>query len=146
MWGATYISYHKKHPLQNRTNVQIKGRGGQRPFEQCSKKLHFFETKASLSLVMLWRWGQVFFVRFTLFHDSAFKLITFILTVNFAITAGFKADTVSVVACVLVKTARAEAHPLDFSPSREAAEVISDKFSNKSLSDFVFIFSTKQQL
>ena len=38
----------KKHPLQNRTNVQIKG-GGQRPFEQCSKKLHFFETKASLT-------------------------------------------------------------------------------------------------
>ena len=39
----------KKHPLQNRTNVQIKGgRGGQRPFEQCSKKLHFFETMASL--------------------------------------------------------------------------------------------------
>ena len=25
----------KKHPLQNRTNVQIKGGGGQRPFEQC---------------------------------------------------------------------------------------------------------------
>ena len=39
----------KKHPLQNRTNVQIKGGGGQRPFEQCSKKLHFFESKASLS-------------------------------------------------------------------------------------------------
>ena len=38
----------KKHPLQNRTNVQIKGGGGQRPFEQCSKKLHFFERKASL--------------------------------------------------------------------------------------------------
>ena len=38
----------KKHPLQNRTNVQIKGGGGQRPFEQCSKKLHFFETMASL--------------------------------------------------------------------------------------------------
>ena len=35
MWGATYISYHiittifnaQKHPLQNRTNVQIKGGG-----------------------------------------------------------------------------------------------------------------------
>ena len=38
----------KKHPLENRTNVQIKG-GGQRPFEQCSKKLHFFEMSASLS-------------------------------------------------------------------------------------------------
>ena len=38
----------KKHPLQNRTNVQIKGGGGQRPFEQCSKKLHFFERSASL--------------------------------------------------------------------------------------------------
>merc|ERR1712209_128987 len=44
----------KKHPLQNRTNVQIKGGGGQRPFEQCSKKLHFFERKASLSLAHLW--------------------------------------------------------------------------------------------
>ena len=41
----------KKHPLQNRTNVQIKGGGGQRPFEQCSKKLHFFEKMASLSVV-----------------------------------------------------------------------------------------------
>ena len=38
----------KKHPLQNRTNVQIKGGGGQRPFEQCSKKLHFSERRASL--------------------------------------------------------------------------------------------------
>ena len=38
----------KKHSLQNRTNVQIKG-GGQRPFEQCSKKLHFFERMASLT-------------------------------------------------------------------------------------------------
>ena len=42
----------KKHPLQNRTNVQIKGGGGQRPFEQCSKKLHFFETGASLNVVL----------------------------------------------------------------------------------------------
>ena len=40
----------KKHPLQNRTNVQIKGEGGQRPFEQCSKKLHFSYRGASLSL------------------------------------------------------------------------------------------------
>ena len=40
----------KKHPPQNRTNVQIKGGGGQRPFEQCSKKLHFFERGASLIL------------------------------------------------------------------------------------------------
>ena len=40
----------KKYPPQNRTNDQIKGggRGGQRPFEQCSKKLHFFERGASL--------------------------------------------------------------------------------------------------
>ena len=30
----------KKHPLQNRTNVQTKGGGGQRPFEQCSLFLH----------------------------------------------------------------------------------------------------------
>ena len=43
----------KKHPLQNRTNVQIKGGGGQRPFDQCSKKLHFFEMSASLSLGLL---------------------------------------------------------------------------------------------
>ena len=41
----------KKHPLQNRTNVQIKGGGGQRPFEQCSKKLHFFEMGASLTSI-----------------------------------------------------------------------------------------------
>ena len=38
----------KKHPLQNRTNVQIKGGGGQRAFEQCSKKLHFSLAMASL--------------------------------------------------------------------------------------------------
>ena len=38
----------KKHPLQNRTNVQIKGGGGQSPFEQSSKKLHFSERRASL--------------------------------------------------------------------------------------------------
>ena len=38
----------KKHPLQNRTNVQIKGGGGQRPFEQFSKKLHFSYRGASL--------------------------------------------------------------------------------------------------
>ena len=59
MWGAQKRSKtrlkntpcknaFKKHPLQNRTNVQIKGGGGQRPFEQCSKKLHFFERMASL--------------------------------------------------------------------------------------------------
>ena len=40
-------SAFKKYPLQNRTNVQIKG-GGQRPFEQCSKKLHFSYGSASL--------------------------------------------------------------------------------------------------
>ena len=49
----------KKHPLQNRTNVQIKGGGGQRPFEQCSKKLHFFETKASLRVHFTKGVGQV---------------------------------------------------------------------------------------
>ena len=37
-----------KHSLQNRTNVQIKGGGCQRPFEQCSKKLHFSYPMASL--------------------------------------------------------------------------------------------------
>ena len=45
-----FKNYVGKHPLQNRTNVQIKGGGGQRPFEQCSKKLHFFERGASLRL------------------------------------------------------------------------------------------------
>ena len=39
--------------MQNRTNVQIKGGGGQRPFEQCSKKLHFSLMMASL-IAMLW--------------------------------------------------------------------------------------------
>ena len=42
----------KKHPPQNRTNVQIKGGGGQRPFEQCSKKLHFSYGSASLSITV----------------------------------------------------------------------------------------------
>ena len=79
-----------------------------------------------LCIIMLRRWGQMLFVCFGFLQNFAFKLITFIFTVNFAITAGLKADTASVVAGVLVKTARAEAHPLDFSPSREAAEVISD--------------------
>ena len=32
----------KKHPLQNRTNVQIKGGGGQRPFETMFKKTSLF--------------------------------------------------------------------------------------------------------
>ena len=66
----------------------------------------------------------MFFVRFTFFHNFAFKLITFILTVNLAITAGHKTDTESVIAGVLVKTAGAEAHPLDFSSTRESARVI----------------------
>ena len=43
----------KKHPLQNRTNVQIKGGGGQRPFEQCSKKLHFSLAMASLTATLI---------------------------------------------------------------------------------------------
>ena len=42
----------KKYPPQNRTNVQIKGGGGgQRPFEQCSKKHHFSPAMASLSSI-----------------------------------------------------------------------------------------------
>ena len=41
-----------KNTLQNRTNVQIKGGGGQRPFEQRSKKLHFFERGASLTFIL----------------------------------------------------------------------------------------------
>ena len=66
----------------------------------------------------------MFLVGFTLLHDSAFKLIAFVLTVNFSITAGHKTDTASVVAGVLLKSARAQTYPLDFSPTREAAEVI----------------------
>ena len=59
--GILYQNYIKKHPLQNRTNVQIKGGGLQRPFEQCSKKLHFSERMASLMrikrvvIVMMWK-------------------------------------------------------------------------------------------
>ena len=64
------------------------------------------------------------FVRFILLHDSAFKLITFILAVNLAIAAGQETDTESVVAGVLVKRASAEAYPLYFSPTRVAVEVI----------------------
>ena len=44
----------KKPPPQNRTNVQIKGGGGQRPFEQCSKRLHFSYAMASLTPSRLW--------------------------------------------------------------------------------------------
>ena len=50
----------KKHPPQNRTNVQIKGGGGERPFEQCSKKLHFFERMASLSSILKSQDANVF--------------------------------------------------------------------------------------
>ena len=64
------------------------------------------------------------FVRFTLLHDSAFKLVAFIFTVDFTITAGHKTNTASVVAGVLVKGASAEAYSLDFSSTREAAKVI----------------------
>ena len=73
---------------------------------------------------MLWRWWQVLFVSFTLFHNFAFKLVTFILTVNLAITAGQKTDTESIIAGVLFKTVGAEAHPLDFGSTRESAKVI----------------------
>ena len=35
-------NFHSLHPLQNTTNVQTKGgKGGQRPFEQCSKTALF---------------------------------------------------------------------------------------------------------
>ena len=37
-WSWLRLNAFKKYPPQNRTNVQIKGGGGQRPFEQCSKK------------------------------------------------------------------------------------------------------------
>jgi len=50
----------KKHPLQNRTNVQIKGGGGggQRPFEQCSKKHHFSPVMASLNTKILFKYRK----------------------------------------------------------------------------------------
>ena len=61
----------KKHPLQNRTNVQIKGGGGQRPFEQCSNKLHFFERGASLTAVPeLLCCSASFSLLITLTHDA----------------------------------------------------------------------------
>ena len=63
----------KKHPLQNRTNVQIKGGGGQRPFEQCSKKLHFFERMASLTSItsqfFLGHLCQIYFPASTLLNS-----------------------------------------------------------------------------
>ena len=55
----------KKYPPQNRTNVQIKGGGGQRPFEQCSKKLHFSLAMASLiDMQPLSLCGQLRWLRF----------------------------------------------------------------------------------
>ena len=42
----------KKHPLQNRTNVQIKG-GGSKAFWTMFKKLHFFERSASLTWTVI---------------------------------------------------------------------------------------------
>ena len=39
----------KKYPPQNRTNVQIKGGGVKGLLNNVQKKLHFFETTASLS-------------------------------------------------------------------------------------------------
>ena len=60
----------KKHPLQNRTNVQIKGGGGQRPFEQCSKKLHFSHRRASLIVIYVF---FVFLANFTSCHGRHLK-------------------------------------------------------------------------
>ena len=83
MWGATYISYpfqtlynvhimFKKHPLQNRTNVQIKGGGGQRPFEQCSKELHFSYMEASLiSSIFSFQFPLLFAMLFLNFFADA---------------------------------------------------------------------------
>ena len=45
----------KKHPLQNRTNVQIKGGGGKGVLNNVKKKLHFSYTMASL--MMIWMFG-----------------------------------------------------------------------------------------
>ena len=47
MWGATYISYFKnafkKHPPQNRTNVQIKGGGGKGLLNNLQKNCTFLK-------------------------------------------------------------------------------------------------------
>ena len=40
----------KKHPLQNRTNVQIKRGGVKGLLKNVQKKLHFFERSASLTV------------------------------------------------------------------------------------------------
>ena len=42
----------KKHPLQNRTNVQIKGGGVKGLLNNVKKKLHFSYRMASLSLIL----------------------------------------------------------------------------------------------
>ena len=39
------------------------GGGGQRPFEQCSKKLHFFETMASLSDLICCPNVKIYFIQ-----------------------------------------------------------------------------------
>ena len=51
--GKLYQIFTPCTPLRNLLNVQTKGGGGQRPFEQCSKKLHFSLMSASLSTEIL---------------------------------------------------------------------------------------------
>ena len=47
--GTLYQIFKKRFLKNSSHDVQIKGGGGQRPFEQCSKKLHFSYTMASLT-------------------------------------------------------------------------------------------------
>ena len=105
MWGAQKRSKtglknthsknaFKKHPLQNRTNVQIKG-GGQRPFEQCSKKLHFSCVMASLTGPITSSWSNfcsIFFLNFQQYSGMRELLISSISVV--VIYFGFHGDTI----------------------------------------------------
>ena len=68
----------------------------------------------------------MFFVSSTLLDYSAVKLVTLILTVNFAITAGDEIDTKCIVAGVLVQGTGAEAQLFHLCPARVAAEVVGD--------------------
>ena len=58
----------KKHPPQNRTNVQIKGGGVKGLLNNVKKKLHFSERRASLTLLQP---GMPFFC-----HISSFLIIS----------------------------------------------------------------------
>ena len=86
----------KKHPLQNRTNVQIKGGGGQRPFEQCSKKLHFSLAMASLISSP----GRLFFLSFIVSISLLF-FVFYIIYVNFLNQCGLAEQEATIVLLIL---------------------------------------------